>query len=142
MLLLTMGLLLFTSHKSGLSQTSYYYYLFYKFCYAGQSIGGSCLDYNTNSSASASADGQCISDADFSGPPVGLWEFAFGSCPGYEVWNEAEVKGEYRDMGLDGAWSNTLLVVGTPLSNGWGADHCNGWHDQWTRSQTPCPPYP
>lgn len=142
LLLLTMCLLLFTFHKSSLSQNPHDHYLFYKFCYAGQSIGGACLDYNTNSSATASAEGQCINDADFSGPSVGLYEVAFGACPGYTVWNEAEVKGEFRDPGLDGTWSNTLLVAGVTLSSGWGADHCDGWRDQWTGSQNPCPPYP
>ena len=115
-------------------------HLWFKFCMEGfEDTDGACRDLDLDSEADASANGECISPGGVNGPEISLSEHAFGTClPAYSVTNEASVSGEELDPGLEGEWINFDTVFGVIVSHGRGANHCDGWHDQWTITNNPC----
>lgn len=116
-----------------------YMYLFYGYCQEADDIN-QCLSYDTDAEAYAAREGMCVDDQMNMGPSPWLWMHAYGSClPTASVWNEAHVSGGFRDPGLDGYATNTLIFTGTEIGRWWGASHCDGYIQVWNQSNSGCP---
>jgi len=99
-----------------------------------------CLSYDSDFLAYAQKSGMCCDDNLTFGASPFLFMYAFGTClPSASLWNEAQVTGDFRDPGLDGYSTNTILYTGLVIGRWNGGEHCDGFHEVWNVSQAPCP---
>src|SRR6266566_8038554 len=72
-----------------------------------------CLSYDADGFAYAEKEGLCVDDNYTTGLTPDLYMYAFGTClPAHTLWNEAQVTGDFRDPGLDGYATNTVIFLG------------------------------
>jgi hypothetical protein len=99
-----------------------------------------CLSYESDAEAYAQKSGLCVDDNFNTGRAPFLYMYAYGSClPTSSLWNEAHISGDFRDPGLDGYSTNTVILTGTVIGRWNGGDHCDGWFDVWMVSNSSCP---
>ena len=98
------------------------------------------VSYESDAEAYAAKSGLCVDDEFTTGAAPFLYMYAYGTClPSSSLWNEAHVSGDFRDPGLDGYSTNTVIMTGAVIGRWNGGSHCDGWVDVWVVSNSGCP---
>lgn len=140
LLLSLMSLLTYySSDANSLARSSGDSYLWFPYC-TRANFPSECKSYDSDGFAEAEKQGICMDDNLTVTEVPDVWVYAYGTCGApFHVWNEAQVNGEDRDPGLDGTYSNYVLITGDQLDRGYIAWHCDGWRDEWIVADNPCP---